>query len=141
MTAFVERSMAATRFAVGLIAAFAAIAAILAAVGLYGVLSTAVRQRTAEIGMRMVFGAPRFSILRLIVGEGLRLSAIGLALGVLAGVGVTGLMRALLVAVSPTDPPTFAAITLLFVGIALAAAWVPAYRASRLEPTVALREE
>ena len=141
MTAFVERSMAATRFAVGLIAAFAAIAAILAAVGLYGVLSTAVRQRTAEIGMRMVFGAPRFSILRLIVGEGLRLSAIGLALGVLAGVGVTGLMRALLVAVSPTDPLTFAAITLLFVGIALAAAWVPAYRASRLDPTVALREE
>ncbi len=141
MTAFVDKSVAPTRFAVLLIAVFAAIAVLLAAIGLYGVLATVVRQRTAEIGMRMVFGAPRASIMRMIVGEGVRLSAIGIAAGLVAAFAVTRLLGSMLVSVTPTDPPTFAIITALFLAIAALASWMPARRASRLDPTVALRDE
>jgi ABC-type antimicrobial peptide transport system permease subunit len=113
----------------------------LAAVGLYGVLSTIVRQRTAEIGMRMVFGAPRSSILRLVVGEGLKLSAVGIVIGLIGALAVTRVMASLLVGVNPTDPATFAAIVALFGIIAMAASWMPARRASRLDPMAAIREE
>jgi putative ABC transport system permease protein len=141
MTAFVEKSIAPTRFAVVLIGVFAAVAGILAAVGLYGVLATAVRQRTAEIGMRLVLGAPRRSILKLIVGEGLRLSLAGVVCGLIAAVGLTGLLRSLLVSVTPTDPSTYAVITILFFVIVVTACWLPARRAARLEPSSALRVE
>jgi len=141
MTAFVDKSMAPMRFAVMLITVFAAIAVLLAAIRLYGVLATVVRQRTAEIGMRMVFGAPRASILRMIVGEGVRLSAAGIAAGLVAAFAITRLMRSMLVAVTPTDPATFATITVLFLAIAALASWLPARRAAQLDPTVALRDE
>jgi predicted permease len=141
MTAFVDKAMAPVRFTSTLIGIFAVIAVLLAAIGLYGVLSTIVRQRTAEIGMRMVFGAQRGTILQLIVGEGLRLSVAGIGLGLIAAAMVTRVMTTMLVGVTPTDPVTFLAIVVLFVGIAMLASWLPARRASRLDPMNALREE
>jgi putative ABC transport system permease protein len=141
MSAFVDKAMAPIRFSTTLIGVFAAVAVVLAAIGLYGVLATIVRQRTAEIGMRMVFGAPRGSIVSLIVGEGVKLSAGGIVIGVVAAAIVTRVMTSMLVGVSPTDPLTFAAIVLLFAVIAVLASWVPARRAARLDPMVALREE
>jgi len=141
MSAFVEKSIAPTRFAVVLIGIFAAVAGLLAAIGLYGVLATVVRQRTAEIGLRMVLGAPRQSILRLIIGEGLRLSMTGVVLGLIAAFAVTRVLRSLLVSVTPTDPMTFVGMTVVFVVIAVAACWLPARRAAALEPTAALRAE
>jgi putative ABC transport system permease protein len=141
MTEFVHKSMAPIRFSVILISIFAVVAVILAVVGLYGVLSTVVRQRTAEIGVRMAFGATRGNILRLVVGEGLRLSAVGVGAGLVAAFLITGVMRSMLVSVTPTDPATFAFITALFLTISAIAAWVPARRAARLAPTLALRDE
>jgi putative ABC transport system permease protein len=141
MTAFVDRAMAPTRFALVLIGVFAGIAVLLAAVGLYGVLSTTVRQRTAEIGIRMTFGAEPTSIFQLVIGQGLRLSVAGVALGVLAALAVTRVMRSLLVGVQPTDPVTFAAIALVFLAVAAVACWLPARRAAALDPNAALREE
>jgi putative ABC transport system permease protein len=141
MSAFVEKSMGPARFAVVLIGIFAAIAIVLAAVGLYGVLSTVVRQRTAEIGMRVVLGATQSSILRLVIAQGLHLSIGGVIAGLAGSFAITGLMRALLVGVTPTDPATFTIITILFFGISVVASWLPAYRAARLDPAVALRDE
>jgi putative ABC transport system permease protein len=141
MQAFVDKAMAPARFTTTLIAIFASVAAVLAAVGLYGVLSTIVRQRTAELGMRMVFGAPRASIVQLVVGEGLRLSAAGMAAGFIGALALTRVMASMLVGVEPTDPITFAAIALLFVVVAAGASWLPARRASKLDPMQALRRE
>src|SRR6185369_2937113 len=106
MSAFVDKAMAPVRFTATLIGIFAVVAVVLAGVGLYGVLSTVVRQRTAEIGMRMVFGAPRSSILSLVVGEGLRLSAAGIAIGLAGAFAITRVMASMLVGVNPTDPVT-----------------------------------
>jgi len=141
MQALVDRAMAQTRFVLALIGAFAAIAAVLAGVGLYGVLATGVRQRTPEIGVRMALGAPRASILRLVIGEGVKLSAVGVAVGVAAALVLTRVMRSMLVGVGATDPATFAAIAVLFFGITAAACWLPARRAADLDPKVAFREE
>jgi predicted permease len=141
MQAFVDKAMAPVRFTSTLIGIFAVVAVLLAAIGLYGVLSTIVRQRTAEIGMRMVFGAPRRSILNLIVGEGLRMSGAGIGVGLIAAAMVTRVMASMLVGVSPTDGTTFIGIVVLFVAITVAASWLPARRASRLDPMNALREE
>ena len=141
MEALVDRAMASTRFATALIAVFAVIAALLAAVGLYGVLSTGVRQRTAEIGVRMALGAPSRSIFRLVIGEGMRLSAIGVAIGVAAALLLTRGMRSLLVGVGATDPATFAVIAVVFFAIAALACWLPARRAAGLDPKLAFREE
>jgi putative ABC transport system permease protein len=135
----VDRARGPTRFALVLIGVFAGVAAALAAVGLYGVLATAVRQRTAEIGVRIAFGAPTRSIFRLVIGEGLKLSAVGIALGLLAAVGLTRIMQNLLVGVRPTDPPTYLAVVGVFLAIAAAACWIPARRAAGLAPTEALR--
>jgi putative ABC transport system permease protein len=141
MEVFVGQARAQTKFALILIAIFAAIALVLAAVGLYGVLSTAVRQRTAEIGVRMAFGAGHGAIFRMMVAQGLRLSAAGIACGLVAAFALTGVMRTLLVGVEPTDPVTFAAMAAGFFVIAIIACGVPALRAARLDPMVALREE
>jgi putative ABC transport system permease protein len=141
MSAYVDKAMAPVRFTATLIGMFAVVAMLLAAVGLYGVLSTIVRMRTAEIGLRMVFGAESGSILGLVVGEGLKLSVGGIVIGVAGALVITRVMASLLVGIQPTDPVTFATIVVLFTGIALAASWVPAFRASRLDPMVALREE
>jgi putative ABC transport system permease protein len=141
MQAFVDRAEAPTRFALALISTFAAIAIILASVGLYGVLSTVVRQRTPELGMRMAFGAPSRSIFALVIAHGVRLSAIGIASGLVAAVLLTRAMTSMLVGVRPTDPITYVAISVLFLAVATAAAWLPARRAAALDPSIALRDE
>jgi putative ABC transport system permease protein len=141
MAALVDRAQAATRFALLLITVFAAIAAVLASVGLYGVLATFVRLRTAEIGVRMAMGAAPGRIFQLVVGQGLRLSAIGIAIGFAVALAFTRIMASMLVGVKPTDAITFLATALLFFVVATLACWIPAWRASRLDPTVALRDE
>jgi putative ABC transport system permease protein len=141
MQAFVDRAMAPIRFTTTLIGVFGIVAVVMAAIGLYGVLATIVRQRTAEIGMRLVFGAQRSSILTLIVSEGLRLSAAGVVIGVVSALAVTRVMRSMLVGVGAADPITFAGIVVLFVAIAVTASWVPARRAASVDPIVALRDE
>jgi putative ABC transport system permease protein len=141
MDALVERAQAGTRFSLLLIGVFAVIAALLAGVGLYGVLSTVVRQRTAEIGVRMALGATPRSVFRLVVGHGLRLSAAGVAIGVAAAFGLTHAMTSMLVGVKATDPITFAAMAAFFLIVAVIASGLPARRASGLDPTIALREE
>jgi predicted permease len=141
MEALVERAQAKTRFSLLLICIFTAVAVLLAAVGLYGVLSTVVRQRTAEIGVRMTLGATPASIFNLVVGHGLRLSAAGIAGGLVAAFGLTRLLTSLLVGVRATDPATFAAMAVLFFAIATIASWLPARRAAGLDATAALREE
>ena len=104
-------------------------------------LSTVVRQRTAEIGVRMAFGAPTRSIFQLVIGQGLRLSAVGIVLGIAGALALTRGMTSMLVGVRPTDPLTFAAIAVLFMAIAGVSSWIPARRAAALDPNVALREE
>jgi putative ABC transport system permease protein len=141
MSTYVDAARGPTRFALTLIGTFAAIALVLAAVGLYGVLSTVVRQRTAEIGVRMALGASKQRVFRQMVGEGVRPSLFGIGVGVLAALALTRSMRGMLVGVAPTDPATFVAIALLFLGIAVVSCWLPASRASALDPAGALREE
>ena len=141
MDEWVARSMAGTRFSLLLIGVFAAIAALLAAVGLYGVLSTVVRQRSAEIGVRMALGATPRGIFSLVVGYGLRLSAAGVAVGLLCAFAATRVMKSMLVGVKPADPATFLVMALAFAIVAGAASWLPARRAARLDPTAALRDE
>ncbi|HSA55925.1 MAG TPA: ABC transporter permease [Gemmatimonadaceae bacterium] len=140
-TALLDRARAPTRFALVCIGVFAVVAVVLASVGLYGVLSTLVRQRTAEIGVRMAFGASGTSVFRLVVGQGMRLAVVGIGAGLLAAFALTRVMQTMLVGVSATDPLTFAAIVALFLGVTTIACWVPARRAARLDPLVALREE
>jgi len=137
----VDKARSATRFALVLIGIFASIAALLAAVGLYGVLSSTVRQRTSEIGIRMAFGAQSSSIFGLVIGEGLRMSAIGIGIGLVIAIASTRVMSSMLVDVKPTDPLTFAAMVIVFLVIAAAACWIPARRATRVDPVVALRFE
>jgi putative ABC transport system permease protein len=141
MVDYVADAQAQTKFSLVLIGIFAAVALILAAVGLYSVLSTTVRQRTAEIGVRMAFGAEHGSIFRMMVLQGLKLSAVGIALGFVAALVLTGAMRTMLIGVEPTDPATFAAMVLGFLVIAAIACGVPALRASRMDPMVALRDD
>jgi predicted permease len=139
--ALLETAMAPTRFALLLIGVFGGIAAVLAAVGLYGVLSTAVRQRTAEIGIRMTFGAQRANIFQLILGQGLRLGVVGIVCGLAAAFFLTPVLGSLLVGVRPTDPVTYAGIAAFFVAVAAVACVAPARRAAGLDPNAALREE
>jgi len=141
LTDNVDKARSATRFALALIGIFATIAAMLAAVGLYGVLSSTVRQRTSEIGIRMAFGAQSSSIFGLVIGQGLRMSAIGIGIGLVIAIASTRVMSSMLVDVKPTDPVTFAAMVLLFLGVAAAACWIPARRAAAMDPNVALRQE
>jgi putative ABC transport system permease protein len=139
--ALVDKAQASTRFSLLLIGVFAVIAALLAAVGLYGVLATIVRQRTAEIGIRMALGAQPARIFRLVVGQALRLTAAGVAVGLVTAFALTRGMNTMLVGVKATDPSTFATIAVLFFLIAVAASWLPAWRAASLDPTAALRDE
>jgi ABC-type antimicrobial peptide transport system permease subunit len=138
--ALVGHAQASTRFSLLLIAIFAAIAGVLAGGGLYGVLSTVVRQRASEIGVRMALGAGRDKIFALVVGQGLLLSALGIAAGIIAALVLTRLMSTMLVGVKPTDPATFASMTVLFFVISALASYLPARRAAGLDPMTALRE-
>ena len=141
MAAYVADAQAQTRFALVLIGIFAGVALMLAAVGLYSVLSTTVRQRTAEIGVRMAFGAARRGIFGMMVAQGLRLSAVGIVVGIGAALVLTSFLKTMLVGVEPTDPATFAAMAFGFLVIAALACGLPAFRAARLDPMVALRDE
>jgi predicted permease len=141
MDSRVVQAQAQTRFSLVLIGVFSTIAALLAGVGLYGVLATSVRQRTAEIGVRMALGAAPSRIFRLMVGKGLSLSAIGIVIGVVGAFALTRVLASMLVEVKPTDPGTFLSVAALFLFIALMASWLPALRAAGLDPTTALRDE
>jgi putative ABC transport system permease protein len=138
---YIDEKIAPTRFALILIGVFAGVAAVLAMIGLYGVLATTVRQRQTEIGVRMAFGASAGNILSLIIGQGLRLSLGGIGLGVIAAVALTRIMSSLLVGVTATDPATFITMAAAFTAIAAFAAWIPARRAAALSPNVALRDQ
>ncbi len=141
MDSRVVEAQAQTRFSLLLIGVFSTIAVLLAGVGLYGVLATSVRQRTAEIGVRMALGAAPSRIFRLMVGKGLYLSVIGIAIGLVVAFGLTRVMASMLVEVKPTDPVTFVSVAGLFLFIAFMASWLPAVRAAGLDPTTALRNE
>jgi predicted permease len=122
-----------------LVAGFAALALVLAVIGLYGVMSYSVAQRTAEIGIRQAIGAQRADILRMVMAQGLRLSLAGIVIGAAAAVALTRLISGLLFHTSATDPLTYAAIAVIFLPVALAASYLPAWRAMRVDPLVALR--
>ena len=141
MQAVIDATVSDRRLMMTLIGALAAISLALAVVGIYGVMSYTVAQHTREIGIRMALGAQRRDIYRLVVGKGLVLTAVGLALGLAASFGLTRFLESLLFEVKATDPLTFAGVALLLLAVALAACLVPARRATRVDPMVALRYE
>ena len=141
MEQIVAASVMSRRFSAQLIAAFAALALVLAGIGIYGVISYGVTQRTFEMGLRMALGAPRWRVLGLVVAEGVRLAAIGLAIGLVGGLVVTRLMRAMFVELTPTDPVTLVAVTIIIALVACVASWVPGRRAMAVAPIGALRAD
>ncbi len=141
MDQVIARSMAERRFALQLLGIFAGVALLLAAIGIYGVMAYSFSQRTHEIGIRIALGAQRLDILRMAVGEGMQLVVVGLAIGLIGAAALARFVRTMLFDVSPVDPITFAAISLTLAGVALLACYVPAQRATRVDPLVALRDE
>jgi putative ABC transport system permease protein len=141
MDQIVGESLADDRFATVFLAAFAGMALLLAAIGIYGVMSFAVAQRTHEIGVRIALGAGYRQVLRLVLGEGLWLATAGLLLGASGAYGVGIVMKSLLFEVAPTDPVSLAAVSAVLLLAALLACYLPALRATRVHPMVALRVE
>jgi putative ABC transport system permease protein len=135
IVSFVQRQIAT------MLAVFGGLALLMAMVGLYGVIATTVAQRTAEIGMRMALGADRRNILALVLTQGLAVTLTGIAIGLAGSIGVTRLFKSQLVGVSATDAVSFAGTTVLLVLVALAATYLPARRAARIDPLQALRQE
>ena len=136
-----DRSVATPRFNTLLIGLFAVVALILTMVGLYGVMSCAVSENTQQIGIRMALGAQRRDVLRVILGQGMRLTSVGIAIGLGAALGLTRLMSSLLFGIGSTDPWTFTGVAVLLLGVAAAACYLPARRAMNVDPMVALRQE
>src|SRR5262245_24211084 len=141
MNEVIAGTLAPQRFSMILLDAFAAVALLLASVGLYGVISYLVSQRTQEIGVRLALGAQRRDVARLVVGHGMKMALSGVALGLLAALGLTRLLAEMLYGVSPNDPATFAVITLLLALVALLACYLPARRATKVDPLIALRHD
>jgi putative ABC transport system permease protein len=134
-------SLSRSRFTMLVLGVFAALALVLACVGIYGVIAYSVTQRTQEFGIRIALGANRRDVLRLVLGQGTRLTLLGIGLGIVAALIITRLMATLLYGISATDPLTFTAVVLLLALVALAACYIPARRATRVDPIVALRYE
>jgi putative ABC transport system permease protein len=145
MSQIASASLAQRRFTVWLLSLFAAVALVLAAVGVYGVLAYSVTQRNREIGIRIALGAQARDVIRLIIGRGMVLALTGVAAGLIAAVALTrlawGLLSSLLFDVSATDPLTFSMISSLLAAVALLACWIPARRATQVDPLLALRTE
>jgi putative ABC transport system permease protein len=137
----VTQSIAPRRFSMLLLTVFALVALALASLGIYGLLSYAVAQRTREIGVRMALGAQSGDVVKLVMGQGMKHALIGVAIGLVASLALTRTMKTLLFGVSATDPITFAAIALLLTVVALLACWIPARRATKVDPLIALRSE
>ncbi|HET8946311.1 MAG TPA: ABC transporter permease, partial [Candidatus Polarisedimenticolia bacterium] len=141
LEALLEDSLAHQRTTMLLLSGFAVFALVLAAIGIYSVLSYSVRRRVPEIGLRVALGATRLDVLRMILGQGLRLTLIGLGIGAAGALAASRLLEGLLYGVRPADPSTFAVVSVLLTAIALLACWLPARLALRVDPLVALREE
>jgi predicted permease len=141
MNQIVSNSFAARRLSMLLLAVFASLALVLACVGIYGVISYLVGQRTHEIGVRVALGAQQSDVLKLVLGHGAKMALLGVAVGLLAALALTRLMSNQLFGVSPHDPLTFAAVATLLMLVALAACYLPARRATRVDPIIALRHD
>jgi ABC-type antimicrobial peptide transport system permease subunit len=137
----VAASLAERRFSMEIVGLFAATALLLAGLGIYGVISYMVGERTREIGIRLALGAERRTILRMVLRQGFELTMAGAAFGLACALVVSHLMAGLLYGVRPTDPATFVGVAVLLVGVALCACYIPARRAIRVDPMVALRHE
>jgi putative ABC transport system permease protein len=141
MDEIVAKYLEQRRFALELLGIFAGVALVLASIGIYGVMAYTFSQRTNEIGIRMAMGAQRGDILKIAVGEGALIVIVGLVAGLVGSLALTRFLQTMLFNVKPTDPITFAAISGLLSAVALAACFVPARRATRVDPLVALRHE
>lgn len=141
LSTLVDRSLTQPRFAMLLVTAFGVLSLVLASVGIYGVISYSVTQRTREIGIRMALGAERTSVFGMVVRQGVALAAAGIVIGLVGAFGSTRILRTFLYNVRPSDPLTFCSVCVLLTGVAILASWIPARKATRIDPTVALREE
>jgi predicted lysophospholipase L1 biosynthesis ABC-type transport system permease subunit len=141
MTDLVSDRAAEARLTMLVFAIFATAALVLAAVGLYGVVAYGVAQRTREIGVRLAIGAEPARVLRMVLGDGLRLAVLGLFIGGAVAWSASGMLQAILYGIEPSDLPTWAGVTILLIGIAAVASLVPAWRAARLDPVVAMRSD